>query len=286
MANKKSHIYIAGTGRAGTSFLVRFLTEAGLETTLSRRKDMAFWDERAQAGLEESPGAISSNDLPYIVKSPALHLVAGQLAAAPESVRAVIIPVRELGTSAASRTIVQHQAAQSAHPWLATLDGPWEENFGAAGGAIFSAHPLDQARILAVGFHRLVETLVRHDIPMIFLNFPRLATDPDYLFDKLGPVFPAMTRESTHAALARLASKESIRVEAEIAATPGDPALLAIENIALKREIQRLREAAKVPTPPVGPIETAPPPAPRPKRHKRTKRRFGPGLWRRLLGSS
>jgi hypothetical protein len=50
-----------------------------------------------------------------------------------------------------------------------------------------------------------------------------------------------VTHESAHAVPARLASRESIRVEAEIAATPADPALMAIENIALKREIQRLR---------------------------------------------
>ena len=31
------HLIIAGTGRAGTSFLVRYLTELGLDTTLARQ---------------------------------------------------------------------------------------------------------------------------------------------------------------------------------------------------------------------------------------------------------
>ena len=243
MLDQKPHIFIAGTGRAGTSFLVRFLTEAGLESTLSRNGSDALWDERAKAGLEEPLGTIATGDLPYLVKSPALHVVADRIAASPATVRAVIIPVRDLASAAASRLIVQHQATQSEHPWLTGLSEPWEESHTAApGGAIFSTHPLDQARILAVGFHRLVETLVRHDIPLVFLHFPRLASDPEYLFEKLAFILPAdTTLERVRCAVARVSEAENIRVEQEIALSPSDPALLVVENIALKREVERLR---------------------------------------------
>ena len=64
------HLVIAGTGRAGTSFLVRYLTELGLDTSLSRQGEAAFWDEAANAGLEEFPIVGSGANLPYVVKSP------------------------------------------------------------------------------------------------------------------------------------------------------------------------------------------------------------------------
>ena len=43
------HLFIAGTGRAGTSFLVRYLTALGLDTRLTRHGEEG-WDEEAHAG--------------------------------------------------------------------------------------------------------------------------------------------------------------------------------------------------------------------------------------------
>ena len=62
------HLIIAGTGRAGTSFLVRYLTELGLDTTLARNGDRASWDADANAGLENQ--LVCGANLPYVVKSP------------------------------------------------------------------------------------------------------------------------------------------------------------------------------------------------------------------------
>jgi hypothetical protein len=46
----RRHLLIAGTGRAGTSFLVRYLTELGLDSRLRRYGENAGWDENANAG--------------------------------------------------------------------------------------------------------------------------------------------------------------------------------------------------------------------------------------------
>lgn len=43
----------------------------------------------------------------------------------------------------------------------------------------------DQVSLLRVKFTTLIEVLVRHDIPMTFLGYPRLVRDPDYLYAKL-----------------------------------------------------------------------------------------------------
>jgi hypothetical protein len=63
------HILIAGTGRSGTSFLVRYLDALGLDTRMSREGDL-WWSESANAGLEDLPLAQNLNNLPYVIKSP------------------------------------------------------------------------------------------------------------------------------------------------------------------------------------------------------------------------
>lgn len=42
------------------------------------------------------------------------------------------------------------------------------------------------SRLLRLKFTKLIEMLVRHDIPITFLAYPRLVRDPDYLCAKLG----------------------------------------------------------------------------------------------------
>jgi hypothetical protein len=55
-------------------------------------------------------------------------------------------------------------------------------------------------------------------------------------------ILPAdATLETVRSAVARVSKAENIRVEQEIASSPRDPALLVVENIALKREVDRLR---------------------------------------------
>jgi len=43
----------------------------------------------------------------------------------------------------------------------------------------------NQVALLRLKFTKLIEVLVRHDIPLTFLWFPRLVRDPDYLYAKL-----------------------------------------------------------------------------------------------------
>src|ERR1700689_3531840 len=91
------HVLIAGTGRAGTSFLVRYLTELGLDTNVKRRGEAVAWDEHANAGLEELPIRNVAGDQPYVIKSPWLYQIIDDILADQTfAVDAVIIPVRDL----------------------------------------------------------------------------------------------------------------------------------------------------------------------------------------------
>ena len=253
------HLAIAGTGRAGTSFLVKYLTELGFDTTLARQgPERAFWDEQSHAGLEELLVG-DLQDLPYVVKSPWMFQNVDQLLARPDfALDGVIIPIRSLAEAATSRVVNELYHIQQATPWMAETDQTWEVWSGtAAGGVLFSLNPLDQARILAVGFHKLIEALVAADVPVILLSFPRLVEDADYLFDRLGSVLPAaITRDQARLAHGKTADPTKIRVGKEIgvtsdaAATPSTiysyPKFERVDTIALKREVSRLRREGEV----------------------------------------
>ena len=61
-------VIITGTGRAGTTFLVRLLTELGLDTGYTRRNWSRDYFTHCDAGLEHD---LAGPDAPYIVKNPA-----------------------------------------------------------------------------------------------------------------------------------------------------------------------------------------------------------------------
>ena len=207
-ARPRNHLLISGTGRSGTSFLVRYLTGVGLDTTLARQGDGAAWDQHANAGLEELP-VIDHQRWPYVVKTPWLHPLIDQLLADPQiHIDAVIIPVRPLLEVAASRVILELRAMHAANPWLADNDRPWSEGWATAGGCLMPLEPLDQARLMAVGFFQLVERLVHAEVPTVFLAFPRLAEDPDYLFAKLAALLPGIDAATARAVHARLADPD------------------------------------------------------------------------------
>jgi hypothetical protein len=237
------HLLIAGTGRAGTSFLVRYLTALGLDTHISRHGD-SQWDDTAQAGLEDLPFGHPPGTLPYVLKSPWLAECIDAVLALPDfTVDAVIIPMRDLAEAATSRMVVQRQAIQREAPWLAENGLAWSTWGAAPGGAVYSLHPLDQARILAAGFHHLVQRLTAADIPVILLDFPRLATDAGYLFRKLQPCLPpGIAEEVARAAHAALADPGKLRVGTELGQAMEHESLEA-EAIALRRSLAR-REAA------------------------------------------
>lgn len=256
-ADDRGHIFIAGTGRSGTSFLVRYLTELGLDTHLSRRGKGASWHEEASAGLEDLALPSSFADLPYVVKSPWLYQHVDELVASNAvRIEVVIIPVRNLVDAATSRSLVELQALHQTAPWMTRLKASWEHWGHTPGGAVFSLNPLDQARLLALGFHILIETLVRAEIPILFLEFPRLAEDGPYLFRKLRPWLPPnISEEQGLAAHRRGADPSRIRVRREprleamqvCNQRAGQSPVLAyddhavLDQLAIRRELQRLR---------------------------------------------
>jgi hypothetical protein len=98
----QGRILICGTGRAGTSFLVRLLTYFGEDTGFSPERESYFGDVRA--GCEHAANGWDDvalwEKLPRIVKSPylstSLHLV-------PVPIEHILIPVRDIDDATKSR---------------------------------------------------------------------------------------------------------------------------------------------------------------------------------------
>jgi len=140
------------------------------------------------------------------------------------------------------------------------LDRTWEIYGHTAGGLVYSLNPLDQARLLAVQFHRLVFKASEAGIPLVFPVFPRIATDWRYLHECLQPILPLQVTDSVaRAAHGRVADAGKVRVTGEIAKdtptkviygrmprlAPQYPSPSEVDNIALRREIGRLRQELK-----------------------------------------
>lgn len=164
----RSHVVISGTGRAGTTFLVCLLTSLGLDTGYDPASiELPLL---SRAGLEMD---IRAPNAPYIVKNPHLCDLAEEVLAMSVRIEHAIIPVRQFDAAAASRAHVQELTTGSA-------DGKtvW-------GGLWGTDKAVDQVGVLRSKFTNLIEVLVRYDIPMTFLAYPRLVRDPDYLYGKL-----------------------------------------------------------------------------------------------------
>ncbi|QND54842.1 hypothetical protein HB779_23405 (plasmid) [Phyllobacterium sp. 628] len=251
----KHHLLIAGTGRAGTSVLVKYLAELGLNTHVTTSDGAVFWDEDAQAGLKDlvlHGGA----GLPYVVKSPWLHEFVDEVLAHPDiTIDGVIIPVRNLMEAASSRTVLELQHIHRAHTLLADESKSWETWGTTPGGTIYSLNPLDQARLLAVGFHHLIERLTQAQIPVYLLAFPLFAEDPAYLFSTLNDCLPSSIAYPTAVNAHRVVfDRDKVRINAEIS-TPDKsertgkfvvqyPALEDLDNTALRREIKKVRKSS------------------------------------------
>jgi hypothetical protein len=177
----KNYTIISGTGRAGTTLLVRILTKAGLDTGFDA--EHLSVDPVSNAGLELD---IRTKPDCSIVKTPYIATYIDQVFADGEiAIDHAIICIRKLHDAAESRRRIQVLR----HTDESVPGGLWGVSA-----------PGDQETYLKDIFYRLIFHLTRHEVPMTFLHFPRFATDAAYAVRELSKVFPNIDPERLRSA--------------------------------------------------------------------------------------
>lgn len=166
----KRHTIIVGTGRAGTSFLVRLLTNVGLDTGYS--KNNIVENNIGRAGLEQD---IKKSNAPYIIKNPNLSLKMDWVFENYQ-IDYVFMPMRDLFAAAESRRFVSKGQPR-----------------GVPGGVWCDPnHPEKQERMLLDVVYRVNLATSKHQVPFILINYPKLTKDPKYLYEKLKPILKGL----------------------------------------------------------------------------------------------
>jgi hypothetical protein len=204
----RRHVVIAGTGRAGTTFLVELLTHLGLDTGFNTQTIQSKKYKDARAGLEHD---IRMEKCPYIVKNPRFHEYAAEVLRRDDVViEHVFLPMRDLYSAAESRRLVEKSTlsqlsfserlavAESQHPlpgglWLTT-----------------STERGEQEGILLWQFYDLLLALCDAAVPVTFMRYPRIVKDCPYLFEKLNPILRDITYESFAAAFDKTVRPELV----------------------------------------------------------------------------
>jgi hypothetical protein len=179
---RRHHTIISGTGRAGTTFLVKLLTNLGLDTGYQKNQ-METWSN-CNAGLERD---LRDEDAPYIVKSPWIcdyieEIVANHAVA----IDYAIVPMRVLEAAAESRRHVERETKVLPLHCQTPPGGLWH-----------TTDPAQQESVLAHQFHKLCVGLAKTEASIILLHYPRLTRDPLYLFNKLQPILGRAISPST-----------------------------------------------------------------------------------------
>ncbi len=182
----RKHIVITGTGRAGTSFLVKLFGRVGIDIGLEQSK--MWFCESTKCGMEYD---VRKSDAPYICKDPRFCDYAEEVVNRSDiKINYVLILMRDLYSAAESRRNVSKMFKDSSYGglWAATSD------------------PQKQENVLLKKLYGLMLSLSNTDIPVIFINFPMLIDNSSYLYEKLRPIvghIPFMTFKAIFDGLVR-----------------------------------------------------------------------------------
>lgn len=166
MTNRK--IIVSGTGRAGTTFIMKIFSFLGLDTGFNPKRFENHVDPVANSGMELYLGFIKGYRVPYILKSPAfiehIHKVLTKT-----KIDYMILPIRNFEDSAQSRYRLKDNVTNCGSLWNAT---------DVESQKVFYYKVLSEYLL----------AMVQYDIPTIFIDFKRMIVEEQYLYDKLKPI--------------------------------------------------------------------------------------------------
>ena len=210
MSNKKNHVVVTGTGRAGTTFLIELLTHLGLDTGFAPDAIADNKYELANAGLEFKIGA---ELCPYIAKDPSFCDYAEDVFARDDLlIEHIFIPIRNIESVAASRrhNEKEHIKKMSFREKLYFFTKPY-----LIPGGLVSTHSCRkgvQEKILIQKLFTLLLQVSQYHIPITFIQFPYMMSHPEYLYQKLSPIISHISLADFKAIYNKIAQSSLIHV--------------------------------------------------------------------------
>jgi hypothetical protein len=152
-------ILITGTGRCGTTFLIRLFSFLNFDTGFNKKNYKQFIYTNCNSGMERD-----YNENYYIIKNPIfLNNIKNILEDSSVIIKTVIIPIRDFKLSALSRV----------------------NNNNSEGGLVNSIDEQSQIQYYNNCISNYIYYMTKYNINTIFIDFDKMISDKTYLFNKI-----------------------------------------------------------------------------------------------------
>lgn len=179
-------IYITGTGRSGTTFLIKIFSFLDLDTGFNKDNYAQSIYANCNSGMEKI-----YNDKYKIIKNPLILFEIEKVVRDPNIIiKTVIFPIREYIASAKSRESHQFQN----------------------GGLVNSTDLESQLQFYYKSMSEYMYWMTKYNIPTIFLDFDSMVADPLYLYNKLKVVLDEFDVSFEHFSVAYKEANETSKV--------------------------------------------------------------------------
>lgn len=153
-------IYITGTGRCGTTFLIKLFSFLEYNTGFTDNNYDQFIFKNCNAGMEKD-----YSDNYYVIKNPSILDNIEMIVNDPTIIiKSVILPIRQYSNSAKSRVSL---------------------GLGECGGLWNATNEDEQVQFYNKIMANYIYIMTKYDINTIFLDFDKMVNDKHYLFQKL-----------------------------------------------------------------------------------------------------
>ena len=155
-------IFITGTGRCGPTFLIKLFTFLEFDTGYTRDNYNESIKSSCNAGMEHF-----YQENYYIIKSPLIiNTIPTIISDKNVKIKQIIIPIRDYEKSVKSRV----------------------NNGYAPGGFWRAENETDQLLFYRTIMSNYLYYMTKYDIPTIFLDFDKMVSDKQYLFQRLNHI--------------------------------------------------------------------------------------------------
>jgi len=156
-------VVVTGTGRCGTTFLMRLFTYLDLNTGIDPKEIQKYIFNKCNSGME-----LGNSESIRFIKSPSFaRQISNLITKKKWKIDFVIVPIRKYEEAAKSREYFKKHAG------------------GLVWGATDYESQLNE-------FYKSMSILIRettlHDIKTIFLDFEKMTSNKEYVYEKLKPV--------------------------------------------------------------------------------------------------